>query len=88
MTTDDDNEITYSELTSMLSEGFHTAFRKAIDGPDAMPIHRLIGNMRPEDWSAVISFVADPLWKIVLRERLHRATMIMHDTGGGKERTR
>jgi hypothetical protein len=52
----------------MLGEGFHTAFRKAIDGPDAMPIHRMISDMRPEDWSAVIRFVADPLWDL-LRER-------------------
>lgn len=45
------------DMRSLLGEGFHTAFRKAIDGPDAMPIHRMISKMDPQDWSAVISWV-------------------------------
>lgn len=65
MTAAEENGVTYSEFSSMLAEGFHTAFRKAIDGPDAMPIHRMISNMSDEDWSCVIEFVADPTWDLI-----------------------
>ncbi len=68
VTRTDDAGVTYSELRSMLGEGFHTAFRKAIDGPGAMPIHHLISDMDDEDWGRVISFVAGPLWDL-LKER-------------------
>jgi hypothetical protein len=44
---------------SMIGEGFHTAFRKAVDSATAAQIHRLIGGMEYRDWAAVVSFVAD-----------------------------
>jgi len=65
MSTGAKDGLTYSEFRSMLAEGFHTAFRKAIEGPDAMPIHRLIDAMSQEDWSKVITFVADPTWDLI-----------------------
>lgn len=48
-------------LRGMLGEGFHTAFRKATDAPLAMPIHRLLSELDPDDWGAVLSFVMDGL---------------------------
>jgi hypothetical protein len=45
----------------MLAEGFHTAFRKAVDHPYASVIHKLISDMPREDWGAVIDFVATPV---------------------------
>lgn len=53
--------VTDGEIRSMISEGFPTAFRKAIDTPEAGWIHKLIREMDPADWSAVIDFVADPI---------------------------
>lgn len=46
-------------LRSLLGEGFHTAFRKAVDTATAAQIHRLIAGMPLEHWEAVLSFVAD-----------------------------
>jgi hypothetical protein len=50
-------KISESDMRAMLAEGFHTAFRKAIDSPLAMPIHRLIGELPDDDWAAVLDFV-------------------------------
>lgn len=47
------------DLRAALGEGFHTAFRKAADSAEATVIHRLIGDMQPEEWSAVIDFVTN-----------------------------
>lgn len=44
---------------SLLGEGFHTAFRNAVDTATAVQIHRLISGMDPDDWAAVLDFVAD-----------------------------
>jgi hypothetical protein len=44
------------EMRSMISEGFHTAFRKC-DGDSAWAIWKLIDKMPPQEWSAVIDFV-------------------------------
>lgn len=46
--------VTESDITSMLAEGFHTAFRKAADSMEATVIHKMIRDMPSEDWSAVI----------------------------------
>jgi hypothetical protein len=53
--------LTDDEIVSFLGEGFHTAWRKAVDCPEAVVIHRLIKDMDPEVWGAVIHYVADPL---------------------------
>lgn len=58
--------LTYSGLRSMIAEGTHTAFRKATDHALAMPIHRLIGELPPSDWSSVVEFVADPIWGAIV----------------------
>lgn len=54
--------LTYDGLRSMIAEGTHTAFRKATDHALAMPIHRLIGELPPAEWSNVVEFVTDPIW--------------------------
>lgn len=51
----------YDTFVSMLGEGFHTAFRKAVDTRQAAAVHRLITEMPPADWAAVVEFVADPI---------------------------
>lgn len=45
------------DFSSMLGEGFHTAFRKGTDCPQAHPIWKLIQEMPPGEWSAVVEFV-------------------------------
>lgn len=49
---------TLGELEDHLSEAIHTAFRKATDCAEAMPIHRLIESMDPDEWARVVEFVA------------------------------
>lgn len=45
-------------FTSMLSEGFHTAFRKAVPNSDtAHKIWTLINDMPDDEWNAIIDFV-------------------------------
>ena len=61
---------TYSSFRSMLGEGTHTAFRKATDDPLAMPIHRLIEQLGPGEWSEVVTFVADPIWDLLTAGRI------------------
>lgn len=58
--------LTYDGFRSMIAEGTHTAFRKATDHALAMPIHRLIGELPPEEWSSVVEFIADPIWGAVV----------------------
>jgi hypothetical protein len=53
--------LTDSDIHSMVAEGFHTAFRKAVDSPEAVVIHKLIKDMDPETWAAIIDFVANPI---------------------------
>ena len=49
-------------LTEFLGEGFHTAFRKAVpDSDEANQIWHLIKEMKGEDWTRVLAFVAEPL---------------------------
>lgn len=45
------------DFASMLGEGFHTAFRKATDCPQAPTIWQLIHDMPTGSWNAVIEFV-------------------------------
>lgn len=46
------------EIISLLGEGFHTAFRKAIPDSDiGDQIWYLIRDLHPEDWGAVLEFV-------------------------------
>lgn len=49
---------TEEELIDYLGEAIHTAFRKATDCEQAHPIWKLIREMPPEDWQAVLGFVA------------------------------
>jgi hypothetical protein len=53
--------LTDSDIESMVGEGFHTAFRKAVDSPEAVVIHKLIKDMDSEIWGAIVKFVADPI---------------------------
>jgi hypothetical protein len=53
--------VTDSDIRSMLSEGFHTAWRKAVDHPYATVIHKLIRDLPDGEYGAVVDFVADPL---------------------------
>lgn len=53
--------VTDEDLRSMMSEGFHTAFRKAVDHPYATVIHKLIRDMPGEDWTAILDFVTRPI---------------------------
>jgi len=66
--------VTDDDIRSMLGQGFHTAFRKAVDDPHATVIHTLIDKLRDDtdsqgysSWSAVISFVANPLIAMLRR---------------------
>ena len=53
--------MTRDQFVSLLAEGIHTAFRKATDCPQAMPIHRLISEMPNDEWGHVVGWVADGL---------------------------
>jgi hypothetical protein len=64
--------VTDSDIRSMLAEGFHTAFRKAVDSPLATVIRKLIRDMEPGEYGAVIDFTAGPLIAM-LREAEARA---------------
>lgn len=48
-------------LAELLGEGFHTAFRKAIEGPNANIIWNHINDLDCEQWAAVLDFVVDGL---------------------------
>src|SRR5215472_3629895 len=54
--------ITYEDFRSMFGEGTHTAFRKAVDSGYAWAVWVLISKMAHREWSAIISFVVDPIW--------------------------
>lgn len=54
--------MTRDEFVSLLGEGIHTAFRKATDCPQAMPIYRLISEMPNEEWGNVINWLVDGLF--------------------------
>jgi hypothetical protein len=58
----------YDTFFSLLGEGFHTAFRKAVDHPYAAVIHLLIRELRGEEWASAVEFTAGPLWGI-MRDR-------------------
>lgn len=52
-----------AEMTELLSEGFHTAFRKASDHPVADQIWKLIRHDLPQDeWAKIIDFVVWGVW--------------------------
>jgi len=59
----------YDAFRSMLAEGFHTAFRKAVDSDEAWQVWKLISKMPAGDWAEIISFVADPTWEELQREK-------------------
>lgn len=44
---------------AQLGEAIHTAFRKAIDHPNAAQIHRLINELPPEEWGRIVDWIAD-----------------------------
>ena len=45
------------EVKEVLGEGFHTAFRKAIEGYTANDIWILIKELPDEEWNAILDFV-------------------------------
>lgn len=49
------------QVAEFLGEGFHTAFRKATEDPQAHRIWDLISKMDGSEWHAVLMFVAEPL---------------------------
>jgi hypothetical protein len=65
--------VTDSDIRSMLSEGFHTAWRKAVDHPYATVIHKLIRDLPEGEYGAVVDFVADPLIAMLRRAQEKQA---------------
>lgn len=59
------NEVSVNELIEYLGEGFHTAFRKASDSPEATQIWDLISNMPAHEWHAILEFVAVPVLNLL-----------------------
>ena len=53
--------ISEEDLRYLIAKGFRTAFREVTDHPLAMPIHRLLGLLPPEEWNSVINFVVSGL---------------------------
>jgi hypothetical protein len=53
--------MTKDELASLLSEGFHTAFRKAADSTEAVAIHKQISALPDDEWARIVEFVAHGL---------------------------
>lgn len=49
--------VTRDDLRSLIGEGFHTAFRKALDGPPAHEVWRMIRALPDKEWREVIDFV-------------------------------
>jgi 3-methyladenine DNA glycosylase/8-oxoguanine DNA glycosylase len=41
-----------------LAELLHVGYRHAIDGPEAMPIHRLISRMNSDEWGRYVGYVS------------------------------
>jgi hypothetical protein len=68
--------MTDADLHSMISEGFHTAFRKATDSMEAAICHKAIRDMEPEEWGAIIDFVTKPIvrWLREAKAREEAAT--------------
>lgn len=54
----------YDDIRSNLAEGFHTAFRKASDHPNAHKIWVLIRELPPKSWGSVIDFVMDGTFEV------------------------
>ena len=50
-------KLTRDDFRSLLGEGFHTAFRKALDSPESAQIWKLIDVMPHREWSAILGFV-------------------------------
>jgi|1185.fasta_scaffold158699_2 hypothetical protein len=55
----------YSTFKSLLGEGFHTGLRKAADSPESSQAWKAISEMKPEEWSEVVEFVAGPVWEYI-----------------------
>jgi len=51
--------VSSSDFKELLGEGFHTAFRKGVEGHS--DIHESITKMDPSDWDAVLEYVVDGL---------------------------
>jgi hypothetical protein len=47
------------DALSLLGEGFHTATRKAGDGPSSTQLWRTIDEMPIDEWEAILNFVLD-----------------------------
>lgn len=53
--------VTEDAIRSMVGEGFHTAFRKAVDSMEASIAWKAIRDMDNEEYAAIVSFTADPI---------------------------
>lgn len=51
--------MTRDEFLSLLGEGMHTAFRKAVDTSLSATVWRAIDAMPAADWAEILAFVAD-----------------------------
>ena len=59
----------YDEIASNFAEGFHTAFRKASDHPNAHKIWLLIRDLPPDEWGSVVDFVMSGTFQVVRKRR-------------------
>jgi len=58
----------YDTFKSLLGEGFHTGLRKAAESPASSQAWNGIREMPPKEWSAVVEFVAGPVWGYLLSD--------------------
>lgn len=49
--------VSNDDFKELLGEGFHTAFRKGVEGYS--DIHQSISSMKADDWDAVLEYVVD-----------------------------
>jgi hypothetical protein len=49
------------DMLGVLAEAMHSGYRHAIDGPEAMPIHRLITQMDGDEWGRYVYYVGSHL---------------------------
>jgi len=64
--------VTESAIRSMISEGFHTALRKAVDSMNAAIAWKAIRDMDGEEYAVVCRYVSEPIIRL-LREAEQRA---------------
>lgn len=58
------------DMIGMIGQGFHTAFRKGTDDDAARFIHAAIDELEPDEWHAILRYVAEPLFEAIKAEGL------------------